>query len=153
MYQAQINQIDAQGRKQGYWREGVPGGYIYKGHYYHGTLHGLWVVYYPDGTLWQRHHFHHGKLHGSWADYRSDGTLGSRGHYHHDLRHGVWEYYRPDGTLIGREHYFEDMLISQASEETLGIYNGFIRKNGVSTWGDLTDHIELLPVPEVLSWV
>jgi hypothetical protein len=112
-----LNQTDAQGRKQGLWKERKKYGLTSKGHYKDDLEEGLWEEYRLDDTLW------------------------SRGHYLHGKEHGLWEGYHENGTFWGRYHYHHGKLIKVDSEEALEGYSGFIRLHGQQAWLEITDRI------------
>jgi antitoxin component YwqK of YwqJK toxin-antitoxin module len=72
----QINQIDS---------EGLP--------------HGVWELYWPNGTLMWKKHYLNGKLHGLSENYYSDGTSSRRGNYLNGTPRGVRKSYHADRTL------------------------------------------------------
>ncbi|MFW5847889.1 MAG: hypothetical protein ACOCVF_03135 [bacterium] len=72
MNMGNINQIDDNGNKVGYWEQ-----------------------YYPNGKLFYKGNYVDGKGVGYWEWYYSNGKLSSKGNYDENGKQvGCWEYYR-----------------------------------------------------------
>ena len=79
----EINQYDAEGRKQGYWEEYVEDltvwdepetEFLFKGSYKDGKKDGYWEMYYPgDSQIMEKGNYKDGKKIGKWRHYADDG--------------------------------------------------------------------------------
>ena len=124
-----INQVDDQGRKQGYWeKKGENGKVKYKGQFENDVPIGEFTYYDEKGVLASKMefissdsaratHFHSNgtksgeglyvnkKKEGKWQLYDSKGVLASEQVYHEGLKHGEQVIYNLDGS-ISRQTYF-----------------------------------------------
>ena len=78
-----LNQIDAQGRRQGLWKQYWLNGNLWaKGSYLDGKETGAWEWYRKNGNLWAKESFLNGKRTGSREDYDREGNLIKVTYYH-----------------------------------------------------------------------
>lgn len=103
-----VNQVDAQGRKQGHWIKKYPGGAV--------QYEGIFKDDHPVGEF--RRYFNDSRLmsvlvyseDGSEADatiYHPNGFIASRGKYVNQLKEGKWKFYsaEQEGYLVNEEEY------------------------------------------------
>jgi len=87
-----INQLDANGKETGLWREYYGNGKLrYEGNYIAGKQIGLWRGYYGNGKLWYEGNYIAGKATGLWRGYYDNGKLMYEGNYINGLKHGIWK--------------------------------------------------------------
>lgn len=112
-----LNQVDDEGRKQGYWiiygKDKPEKGYcdtckIEEGPYLEGRKHGTWLKYYPDGEhirckgeYWQN------RPQGKYVKYYENGNVKEVGEYdwHHQI--GEFRQYYPNGQLSCQKTFDE----------------------------------------------
>jgi antitoxin component YwqK of YwqJK toxin-antitoxin module len=70
-----------------------------------GQLHGPWIEYWGDGSLWYKGTYKNGLAHGSWKIYGLDDTIIFSGEYINDERVGLWKEFDGDGILDNIKFY------------------------------------------------
>jgi len=102
-----INQIDAQGRKQGVWRKSYENRQIrYEGNFQNDQPVGEFRHYHPNGKL-KAIIIHTGDGHSSAAEfYNENEILMARGFFYDEWKDKTWEYFnQKNGKLISIENY------------------------------------------------
>lgn len=123
--------IDANGKKQGYWKEYYPSGKLmaegkYKDsykvgvwnyYYENGKLEqkgkynskqnpvGEWNYYYENGNIYKIENYLDGELDGDYIEFNDTGKIIVKGQYFEGLKTGLWEYYI--GDIIQKGKYFD----------------------------------------------
>ncbi len=81
---------------------------IMRGEKVSGQRHGLWVSYFPDGTLRSKATYVHGLRQGSSTVFHENGAPFYTGLYKNDKFSGDWLFYDPDGTPVKRVRYDDE---------------------------------------------
>ena len=148
----EINQQDAQGRKQGVWKKYYPSndGLFYEGqfkddqpigvfkHYYEdGSLKSITVygdpvrseVYYPGGQLMAKGNFIDQKKDSTWLYFEKEGWMSLRESYEEGKRKGPSISYYPSGAVAVEQFFNDDMengafvqYYSNGNKEAEGLY-------------------------------
>lgn len=73
------------------------------------TFSGVQTTQYANGSpqLWRE--LLHGKANGLWLEWYPDGTLRYRAYWKEDLGNGKWEYFHPNGQLRSESFYINDI--------------------------------------------
>jgi uncharacterized protein len=102
--------LDAQGRKQGYWKEFyVEGPLKSEGNYKDAIKTGDWIMYFPNGIVEQKGNYNqNGREHGQWIWYYMDGTLRKEESFTNGLRNGEMVEYGDDGEIIAKGSFADD---------------------------------------------
>lgn len=102
-----INQVDAQGRKQGYWTKDFEHGIKrYEGHFKDGQPIGKFTYYYDDGKLQSTVEFINGHAYSHARHYDYDtGNLMADGFYAGQAKDSLWKLYDPQGVHVATERY------------------------------------------------
>lgn len=121
------NQLDAEGRKQGYWKKEYPGGGLqYRGYFENDQPVGLLQRFHHDGNLMAEMIHIRGTGTAYATLYNEAGRLAGRGKYSNMQKDSVWLYYAVDTSQLtymetymkGRKHgesirYYSDGLPSE----------------------------------------
>jgi antitoxin component YwqK of YwqJK toxin-antitoxin module len=102
-----LNQSDALGKKQGFWRRlNSKGEKVYEGHFRSDIPYGEFIYYYPDGTKKAVSVISDsGKL-SKTISYFKNGKKMAEGNYWDEKRDSLWRFYSEiDGSLISEEFY------------------------------------------------
>ena len=99
------NELDAEGRKCGFWEEEDPHGGIISGEYAAGEREGLWTHHFADGRVRSECHYDSGAMTGECVWYRSTGGLLQKGGFLADEKHGFWQRWTADGVPIDEGHF------------------------------------------------
>ncbi len=101
-----LNVIDADGRKQGWWRvigpvEGKPGydadKLIEEGNYTNNKRTGLWKRYWPNGNVMSEINYVMGRPRGEYKTYYPSGKVEEHGHWDLDRNTGGFKRFHPNG--------------------------------------------------------
>src|SRR5690606_27822911 len=101
-----LNVIDAEGRKQGWWRvigpvEGKPGydagKLIEEGRYTNNKRVGLWKRYWPNGNVMSEINYAMGRPRGEYKTYYPSGKVEEHGHWDLDRNTGEFKRFHPNG--------------------------------------------------------
>jgi antitoxin component YwqK of YwqJK toxin-antitoxin module len=65
-----------------------------------GLLHGLFINYFPDGTVKDSGDYENGLPHGPWLHYTAFGQSYWSGYYHHGEKDKEWKLYESSGQLL-----------------------------------------------------
>lgn len=105
--QAQLNQTDSQGRKDGPWQKEYSNGNLrYKGQFKLGEPVDTFFYYYPKGELLAKtYHLGNGKSR-TWMFHRN-GEPRAMGLYLNEKRDSVWTFYNEKGVKVSTESYQE----------------------------------------------
>ena len=109
---SQVNQVDAQGRKQGVWEKKYPSSiaYEYKGQFKNDQPVGTFTYYYPSNKV-KVVMKHDEKTKRSEAYmYYETGNLMSFGIYKNQKKDSVWTKFGPSKRISSRESYKNDVL-------------------------------------------
>lgn len=114
--QAQMNQTDAKGKKQGPWQKTYPNSsvLIYQGSFKDDRPIGVFNYYFPDGALKAK--IEHGLPGGKSAVqlYFDNGQVLSDGFYKQEKKDSLWFNYAQSGELMSAENYKNDLLNGKA---------------------------------------
>jgi len=104
-----INQLDANGRKIGYWKKYNESGMIlYEGRFDADIPVGEFRYFYPDGKTKAKSFFSNN---GSWSattTYHYSGKVMSEGFYLDKKKDSLWKYYNINGIFLKEEFYRND---------------------------------------------
>lgn len=94
-------------------------------------LNGLYISYYPDGTVQSKGHYLNGQQHGKWTYYFQNGNRKSSGYYSGGQKSGAWDYYYESGksSQAGRMH---------ANKKT-GIWKYYYESGGIKSEGEFIE--------------
>ena len=130
-----INRIDANGMKQGPWKEFHANGKVkWEGTYVDDQLQGITKDYDATGNLRNMEKFDLGKKQEQAAEavmldlkntYHTNGKVASIGSYTKDGRkHGLFREFSADSAPVGASIYNDDRLLSEGSVNTIGAMEG-----------------------------
>ncbi len=112
----QINQVDAQKRKQGPWEKYYPNSALikYKGQFKDNKPYGLFTYYYPSGRIEAKVKF----LKGGYITYsqlyhETSGRIKAMGKYIDQKKDSTWTYFDNRGNVKSKENYVKDKLEGQ----------------------------------------
>lgn len=106
LQQDTINQVDPQGRKQGYWRIEAPkadkpgytdGQLIEEGRYNAGKRIGTWKRYWPNGKIMSEVNYRSGLPRGEYRIYYPNGRVEEQGTWDLDRNTGSFKRWHPNG--------------------------------------------------------
>jgi antitoxin component YwqK of YwqJK toxin-antitoxin module len=125
-----INQLDAQGQKQGYWQKKYPNGkLVYEGYFQNGKPVGEMHRYYETGELKAIMSFREKSEKVYTKLYYEDGEIAGEGNYINNKKDSLWTYYSYyTGTITSTEFYVN------------GVKHGFERKYYAN--GQVSEEIE-----------
>jgi len=104
--QAQPNQTDAKGRKQGAWEKHYPDGKLrYTGQFVDDRPVGMFRYFYPDGKPRAEHQYRAQPGRCTSVQFDEQGVLMARGVYQDEKKDSVWNYYNSEGKTIAVETY------------------------------------------------
>ena len=113
-----LNQIDSEGKKQGYWiiygkddpQKGFPAeGKIHEGSYLNDRRNGEWIMYYKDGVNPKtKGNFINNRPNGPFESYYLNGNLRSKGTFNKMSYIGEWTSYWENGNLMTKGYYNEN---------------------------------------------
>lgn len=104
--EAQVNQTDAKGRKQGAWEKRFPDGQLrYTGQFVDDRPVGTFLYYHPDGKKKAEHRYRQTPNRCSSVQFDDQGRLMAEGVYQGELKDSVWTMYSFEGKLISKETY------------------------------------------------
>ena len=103
----EINQVDAQGKKQGTWKKYYPSndGVFYEGQFKDDKPYGVFTHYYETGELKSKTNYDGSKVHSEV--YYLKGELMAEGNFVDQKKDSIWNYYDEKGWLSMRENYVE----------------------------------------------
>lgn len=109
----QVNQVDAQGRKQGKWEKTYEGSivYQYRGQFKDDKPVGKFTYYYESGkvkAIIQHNHVEKGRSLAYF--YHENKQLMSAGIYHNMKKDSTWVNFTPGGLLSAKEEFKNDKL-------------------------------------------
>lgn len=109
---AQPNQIDGNGKKQGAWQKNYPGSNVpqYAGQFLDDLPIGIFIYYFESGQ--KKAEIHHGLPNNTAAVklYFENGQILSDGFYKNGRKDSLWYSYAITGELICAENYKNDVL-------------------------------------------
>jgi len=98
--------VDAEGRKQGDWREFYETGELRsKGKYKDNRREGLWIFYYLDGKIEQEGNYRIGRPDGDWKWYYKNGQTWREEIFYEGLEEGIAIEYSDTGTVVAKGEY------------------------------------------------
>ena len=98
--------VDAEGRRQGRWREFHETGELRsEGNYKNGSREGDWVFYYRDGKEEQRGAYHKGKVDGNWKWTYNNGQTWREEIFYDGLEEGLAIEYNDTGKVVSKGNY------------------------------------------------
>lgn len=112
----ELNRIDANGQRQGYW---IIKGYmiedagfganatVEEGHYLNGNKEGLWKRYYPSGSLRNEITYRGDSPYGAYTIYYPNGQIEEKSTWHRNKNVGEFVRFYEDGTPQ-QQFYFAD---------------------------------------------
>lgn len=102
---ANINKMDAQGRKQGPWKKYEKGKLVYEGQFKDNVPYGTFTYYHTNGKLKSTTDFIQGVHKVKTVIYHENGHKASEGVFVDQVKDGVWNYYSSNDILITVENY------------------------------------------------
>lgn len=99
-----INQLDAKGKKHGYWQKVKNDTLIYTGRFDHGKPVGLFIYYFPDSTIRTSMMHYEGGI-ARTINYHPNGAVMSVGKYVNRKKDSIWQIFDQWGFHIAREEY------------------------------------------------
>ena len=102
-----VNQTDASGRKQGFWRKlNERGEKIYEGHFVSDIPRGEFRYFYPDGKLKTLSVMSDSGKFSNTVSYYQNGKKMAEGNYRNGKKDSLWRFYSEyDGSLAAEEMY------------------------------------------------
>lgn len=67
--------------------------------------HGLYMNYYPNGSVKDSGYYSNGLREGVWEEWINNGEMRATGAYHRGIKQDTWRYYTSSGRLIGLKTY------------------------------------------------
>lgn len=67
--------------------------------------HGLYMNFYPEGTIKDSGYYKNGLREGVWEEWLENGNIRSVGFYHHGTKKNTWKFYNSSGKLLYIQHY------------------------------------------------
>lgn len=109
---AQVNQVDAKGRKQGAWQKTYPNirAYEYKGQFKDDKPVGTFTYYYPSTKVKAIVKHDENSNRSASYMYHEGGTLLAFGIYRNQKKDSVWTHFGPSGRLSFKETYKDGQL-------------------------------------------
>jgi antitoxin component YwqK of YwqJK toxin-antitoxin module len=104
-----VNQTDASGKKQGFWRKlNSKGEKLYEGHFRSDIPYGEFRYYYPDGKLKATSVISDSGRFTKTISWYPNGKKMAEGNYRSEKKDSVWRFYSEiDGSLTSEEFYKE----------------------------------------------
>jgi antitoxin component YwqK of YwqJK toxin-antitoxin module len=98
------------GQPEGLWLKYYPNGTVYEeALYQNGVLDGPRKLYDSLGNVEIIEHYHKGEYEGEYLRYYADGTLKIEGNYQQNQMAGVWKVYYANGLLKESVHYEKNL--------------------------------------------
>jgi antitoxin component YwqK of YwqJK toxin-antitoxin module len=112
---AQLNQTDAKGRKQGPWQKKYEGSAVlkYKGQFKDDKPIGTFTYYYPSNKVMAIIKHKEGSPRSVGYYYHENGSLMSHGIFHNEKKDSVWVIFGPSERLSSVERYDKGVLHGQ----------------------------------------
>ncbi|MCF8278574.1 MAG: hypothetical protein K9J17_17735 [Flavobacteriales bacterium] len=106
----ELNQTDANGKKQGNWKKTYSNGKVrYEGQFKDDEPFGLFKYYYDNGSLQAtNNHIGDGKV--ANHAYHKNGKIKAKGIFHDQLKDSLWQYFNENEQLVLEENYIMDTL-------------------------------------------
>jgi antitoxin component YwqK of YwqJK toxin-antitoxin module len=79
--------------------------------------HGLYMNFYPDGSVKDSGYYKNGLREGIWEEWLDDGRIRSLGFYSHGHKKDTWKFYNKKGVLLYIENYGNSNKILRRKEE------------------------------------
>lgn len=111
----QVNQVDAQGRKQGVWKKAYENNSVFRyvGQYKDDKPYGKFVYYYPSGDVQAVIEFNDDGSIGYSKMYHESGYMMARGKYVNQEKDSMWVYFDDRGIISYTENYVAGKLDGQ----------------------------------------
>jgi len=115
----EINKVDADGKRQGFWRVVGPvknkpdhdGGKLYEeGNYVDSKKTGMWKRFWPNGKLLSEIEYKQNRPLGNYRIYHKDGTIEEQGNWEYNTNTGDFKRYHDNGNLAQDFHFSENGL-------------------------------------------
>lgn len=105
--EAQVNQRDSKGRKQGVWQKNYPksNAFEYKGQFKDDKPVGTFYYYYPSSKIKAIVKHDPNSNRSSCVMYQESGVIFAQGIYRNQLKDSIWMNYGPSGRLSFKETY------------------------------------------------
>lgn len=119
-----INQVDENGKRQGFWRivgpvKGKPeyNGKLYEeGTYVDGRKNGVWKRFWPNGKVLSEIEYHQNRPQGEYRIYQQDGSLEEDGNWQYNTNTGDFKRYHENGNLA-QDFQFDNNGIRQGQQK------------------------------------
>ena len=95
-----LNQLDAKGKKTGYWKKVENGKLVYEGRFLNDRPIGTFKYYYPDGKLKSETTFLKGTEKVYTVIYHPNQKIASQGIFINQQKDSVWNYFSDKGILL-----------------------------------------------------
>ena len=130
-----VNQTDARGRKEGFWRKSDTAGHkIYEGHFKEGLPSGEFRYFYPDGKLKTVSMVSEKGRKAVTTSMFQNGNKMAAGRYLDEKRDSTWQFFSETlGTLVSEETYLAGVRtgLSKIFYPEGGLSEQFYYKNGI----------------------
>ncbi len=160
-YEERINRRDANGLKQGMWKEFYPTGIIKtEVTYFDDKMNGYLKEYSPKGSLLNTTKYINGVLQTNVPElakvdvktyYYPDGKVKYVGTYRDDTPEGIHREFTPEGEVKNSKVYVEGVLVGEGIIDTLGRQQGPWKE--FHTNGELKSQGEFLNGKRIGEWV
>jgi len=102
-----LNQLDINGKKQGYWKKKNKEGIcVYEGQFRHDIPYGVFLYFYPDGKLKTKSIYSDNGTIARTISYYPNGRKMAAGKYVFEKKDSIWQFFtEKDGALISQESY------------------------------------------------
>jgi antitoxin component YwqK of YwqJK toxin-antitoxin module len=101
-----LNQVDAKGRKQGYWvKKNTEGQLVYEGQFKDDHPYGEFKYYYPEGTARSTLKYLEDGKSAISVSFHPNGLKMAEGNYVDKVKDGAWIYYNDAGERASEEFY------------------------------------------------
>ena len=106
-----VNEVDANGLKQGVWEKTFDNGNLrYKGQFKNNNPQGIFMYYYDSGELQAEKEFFHSGTAAATHIFYKNGKLKAAGLYVNELKDSTWHYFSVDSVLMMSEQYQKGKL-------------------------------------------
>jgi len=112
-----INQVDADGKRQGFWRISgpvknkpeYPEGKIYEeGQYVDSKKTGVWKRFWPNGNMLSEIEYKANRPMGAYKIYQKDGSIEEHGNWEYNTNTGNYKRYHENGNVAQEFHFSEN---------------------------------------------
>lgn len=106
-----VNKVDANGKKQGYWKKYSNDTLKYEGHFKDDIPTGLFTYYYSEGKIKAKTEYSQNGKFCSTLIYNENGKVKAEGFYYDKKKDSLWIYYGDNDTISAEEHYNKGLWV------------------------------------------